>query len=111
MVRRVKNPNKAQRRNKGSKKGGRSSSSASIPSRPTRVWQPGVDEIEEGEELQCDPSAYNSLHAFHVDWPCLSFDILRDSLGLVRSEFPYTAYLIAGTQAEKDSWNSIGIFK
>ncbi|CDY35871.1 BnaA07g01160D [Brassica napus] len=33
---------------------------------PTRVWQPGVDMLEEGEELQCDPSAYNSLHGFHV---------------------------------------------
>lgn len=58
----------------GSKKGdgsSSSSSSSSMPSRPTRVWQPGVDDIEEGEELQCDPSAYNSLHAFHVDWPCL----------------------------------------
>ncbi|GFQ04024.1 glutamate-rich WD repeat-containing protein 1, partial [Phtheirospermum japonicum] len=40
-----------------------------------------------------------------------SFDILRDSLGLVRTEFPHTAYCVAGTQAEKSSWNSIGIFK
>ncbi|GFP96090.1 glutamate-rich WD repeat-containing protein 1, partial [Phtheirospermum japonicum] len=40
-----------------------------------------------------------------------SFDILRGSLGLVRTEFPHTAYCVAGTQAEKSSWNSIGIFK
>lgn len=70
-----------------------------------------------------------------------SFDILRDTLGLVRTEFPHTVYFIAGTQvsfislthshthffkgcfinqiggcyygvqAEQDSWNSIGIFK
>lgn len=46
-------------------------SSSSGPSLPTKVWQPGVDKLEEGEELQCDPSAYNSLHAFHVGWPCL----------------------------------------
>lgn len=44
-----------------------------MPSLPTKVWQPGVDKIEEGEELQCDPSAYNSLHAFNIGWPCLRF--------------------------------------
>ncbi|KAH9648161.1 WD REPEATS REGION domain-containing protein [Citrus sinensis] len=87
------------------------SSSSSIPSLPTKVWQPGVDKLEEGEELQCDPTAYNSLHAFHIGWPCLSFDIVRDTLGLVRNEFPHTAYFVAGTQAEKPSWNSIGVFK
>ncbi|XP_052184034.1 protein HEAT STRESS TOLERANT DWD 1-like [Diospyros lotus] len=111
MVRSIKNPKKAKRKNKGSKKGEGSSSSSSIPSLPAKVWQPGVDKIEEGEELQCDPSAYNSLHAFHIGWPCLSFDVLRDSLGLVRTEFPHTVYCVAGTQAEKASWNSVEIFK
>ncbi|XAR54193.1 hypothetical protein NMG60_11029221 [Bertholletia excelsa] len=111
MVRSLKNANKAKRKNKGSKKGDGSSSSNSIPSLPTKVWQPGVDQLEEGEELQCDLSAYNSLHAFHIGWPCLSFDVVRDSLGLVRTEFPHTVYCVAGTQAEKASWNSIGIFK
>ncbi|KAJ4959571.1 hypothetical protein NE237_026682 [Protea cynaroides] len=108
MVRSIKNPKKAKRRNKDSKKG---EGSSSIPSNPAKVWQPGVDNLEEGEELQCDPSAYNSLHALHIGWPCLSFDIVRDSLGLVRTEFPHTLYCVAGTQAEKASWNSIGIFK
>ncbi|XP_075491669.1 protein HEAT STRESS TOLERANT DWD 1-like [Primulina tabacum] len=110
MARSLKNPKKAKRKNKGLKKG-EGSSSNSEPSVPTKVWQPGVDKLEEGEELQCDPSAYNYLHAFHIGWPCLSFDILRDSLGLVRTEFPHTVYCVTGTQAEKASWNSIGIFK
>ncbi|KAF7806717.1 glutamate-rich WD repeat-containing protein 1 [Senna tora] len=110
MTRSIKNPKKAKRKNKGSKKGDGSSSS-SVPSMPAKVWQPGVDKLEEGEELQCDPSAYNSLHAFHIGWPCLSFDIIHDTLGLVRTEFPHTVYFMAGTQAEKASWNSIGIFK
>lgn len=101
---------KSKSKSKGSKKEGGSSSS-SAPQIPAKVWQPGVDKLEEGEELQCDPSAYNSLHGFHIGWPCLSFDILRDSLGLVRTEFPHTVYFMAGTQAEKPSWNSIGIFK
>lgn len=109
MGRTPKNPKKAKRKNKGSKRIDGSSSSS--PSVPVKVWQPGVDKIEEDEELQCDPTAYNSLHAFHVGWPCLSFDILRDSLGLVRSEFPHTAYFVAGTQADKASSNTIGLYK
>ncbi|XP_022967328.1 glutamate-rich WD repeat-containing protein 1 [Cucurbita maxima] len=110
MVRSIKNLKKVKRKSKGSRNGAGASSS-SVPSMPAKVWQPGVDKLDEGEELQCDPSAYNSLHAFHIGWPCLSFDIVRDSLGLVRTEFPHTVYLVAGTQAEKASWNSIGIFK
>ncbi|XP_071699364.1 protein HEAT STRESS TOLERANT DWD 1-like [Rutidosis leptorrhynchoides] len=95
----------------GSKKGeGSSSSSNAIPSIPAKVWQPGVDALEEGEELQCHPSAYNSLHALHIGWPCLSFDIVRDSLGLVRTEFPHTIYCVTGTQAN-NAPNSIGVFK
>eukprot|EP00262_Sarcandra_glabra_P006449 TRINITY_DN18763_c0_g1_i1.p1 TRINITY_DN18763_c0_g1~~TRINITY_DN18763_c0_g1_i1.p1 ORF type:complete len:474 (-),score=86.32 TRINITY_DN18763_c0_g1_i1:306-1727(-) len=109
MVRSLKNPKKIKRKNKGSKKSGETSSS--VPSIPAKVWQPGVDKLEEGEELECDISAYNSLHAFHIGWPCLSFDVVRDSLGMVRREFPHTVYCVAGTQAEKSSWNSIGIFK
>ncbi|OMO91604.1 hypothetical protein COLO4_18208 [Corchorus olitorius] len=111
MARTIKNPKKAKRKNKGSKKGDGASTSASVPKFQPRVWQPGVDELEEGEELQCDPSAYNSLHAFHIGWPCLSFDIVRDSLGSDRKDFPHTVYFVAGTQAEKPSWNSIGVFK
>ncbi|OIW00611.1 hypothetical protein TanjilG_21826 [Lupinus angustifolius] len=109
MTRGIKHRMKAKRKNKVSKKGEGSSSLG--PQVPVKVWQPGVDKLEEGEELQCDPSAYNSLHAFHIGWPCLSFDIVRDTLGLVRTEFPHTVYFMAGTQAEKASWNSIGIFK
>lgn len=111
MVRSIKNPKKAKRKKSKGSKNGEGSSSSAAPSVPARVWQPGVDKMEEGEELQCDPSAYNSLHAFHVGWPCLSFDIVRDSLGLVRSEFPHTVYVVSGTQADKPSLNSIEIFK
>ncbi|KAJ4887262.1 Uncharacterized protein Rs2_27010 [Raphanus sativus] len=37
-----------------------------------------------------------------------SFAILGDKLGLNRTEFPHTLYIVAGTQAEKASLNSIG---
>nr|ACU20888.1 unknown [Glycine max] len=97
MTRGIKHRQKAKSKKKVSNKESGSSSSLA-PEIPAKVWQPGVDKLEEGEELQCDPSAYNSLHAFHIGWPCLSFDILRDSLGLVRKEFPHTVYFMAGTQ-------------
>ncbi|CAH2051244.1 unnamed protein product [Thlaspi arvense] len=55
------NPKKARRKNKKKR-------DASSSSMPARVWKPGVDKLEDGEELQCDPSAYG----FHVGRPCLS---------------------------------------
>lgn len=106
MVRSLKKPKKIKKK---SKKG--DSTSSSVPSAPVKVWEPGVDKLEEGEELQFDPSAYNYLRGFGIGWPCLSFDIIRDSLGLVRSEFPHTLYGVAGTQAEQASWNYIGVLK
>uniref|UniRef100_A0A0D9X244 Uncharacterized protein n=1 Tax=Leersia perrieri TaxID=77586 RepID=A0A0D9X244_9ORYZ len=115
MGRRIKSKTKKSKSTKMSSKksGGASSSSAAppAPSVPAKVWQPGVDELEEGEELQFDPEAYNYLQGFNIGWPCLSFDVVHDQLGLVRSEFPHTLYGVAGTQAERASWNYIGIFK
>ncbi|KAJ1295536.1 hypothetical protein BS78_01G231900 [Paspalum vaginatum] len=88
-----------------------SSSDPAIASGPAKVWQPGVDALEDGEELQFDPQAYNYLQGFGIGWSCLSFDVVRDQLGLVRSEFPHMVYGVAGTQAEKPQWNYIGVFK
>ncbi|KAJ4752640.1 hypothetical protein LUZ62_087045 [Rhynchospora pubera] len=110
MPRSLKNPKKSKKKNRSSKKEDASPSSV-VPSAPAKVWQPGVDEMEEGEELQFDPSAYNYLRGFNIGWPCLSFDVVQDSLGLVRTEFPHTLYGVAGTQADQQSANYIGIFK
>lgn len=46
-----------------------------------QVWRPGVDQLEDGETLEYDPSAYVMYHSMRMEWPCLSFDILRDSYG------------------------------
>ncbi|KAH7307800.1 hypothetical protein KP509_22G078400 [Ceratopteris richardii] len=74
---------------------------------PAKVWQPGVDGLDENEQLQFDPSVYDCLHAFNLGWPCLSFDFIRDELGLVRNEFPHTLFCVAGTQAANASDNSV----
>jgi hypothetical protein len=69
----------------------------------SRVWRPGVDALEEGEALDYDPSAYVTFHSLKTEWPCLSFDIIRDNLGegrtrvrvgklsfiLIEASFPY----------------------
>ena len=41
----------------------------------------------------------------------MSFDILCDSLGDSRTEYPLTAYLVAGTQAEVAKQNLIILMK
>ena len=40
------------------------------------VWRPGVDQVENGETLDYDPTAYDCLTAFSIDWPCLRSALL-----------------------------------
>jgi len=51
------------------------------------------------------------IHFIGVEWPCLSFDIISDNLGVQRTQFPHTIYMVAGTQAPEDNQNSILIMK
>ncbi|KAG2437786.1 hypothetical protein HXX76_005406 [Chlamydomonas incerta] len=76
-----------------------------------KVWRPGIDEVAEDEELEYDPTAYDCLHRFQVDWPCLSFDILKDDLGGPRSTFPHTVYLACGTQAASARQNYVAFLR
>lgn len=50
-----------------------------------RVYMPGVDKLGEDEVLDYDSSAYDMYYAMTAEWPSLSFDILRDNLGAVRT--------------------------
>eukprot|EP00877_Chromochloris_zofingiensis_P002660 jgi/Chrzof1/12395/Cz06g32260.t1 len=75
------------------------------------VWRPGVDPVAEDEELDYDPTAYDCLHRFTLDWPCLSFDFIRDDLGAPRSAFPHTVYMVAGTQAAQPRQNYLALLK
>ena len=67
-----------------------------IQKTPLRVWLPGMP-LEEGEELQADPSAYVMLHSFSLGWPCLSFDFI--STGKTQTGFPLDLSVVSGTQA------------
>jgi hypothetical protein len=70
---------KAGKSGKPGKKGGKPSGNRAMPpaapSGPARpaVWRPGQDGVEEGEALEYDPSAYDCLHAFTLEWPCLRY--------------------------------------
>lgn len=76
-----------------------------------RVWRPGVDPIEDGEQLDYDPTTYDFLHAMRVEWPCLSFDVLRDEKGEGRTAFPHEMRLVAGTQADVGGKNALVVAK
>lgn len=76
-----------------------------------KVFIPGRDKLEEGEELEFDNSAYDMLHTLTVEWPCLSFDILADKLGAQRTKFPISANIVAGTQADQGIKNQILVMK
>ena len=64
------------------------------------MWRPGIDGMDADEELEYDPSVYDCLHAWQLDWPCLSFDVMRDEMGDDRESFPHSLFAIAGTQAD-----------
>ncbi|KAK2605869.1 Ribosome assembly protein rrb1 [Conoideocrella luteorostrata] len=60
----------------------------------------GRNKLEPGQTLAPDLSTYEMLHNLSTPWPCLSFDLVRDSLGDNRKAYPATMYMVAGTQAE-----------
>ena len=63
---------------------------------------PGRHKLAAGQTLAPDLSTYEMLHTLEPTWPCLSFDILKDSLGDNRKSYPATMYAVGGTQAERD---------
>ncbi|KAJ5785350.1 Ribosome assembly protein rrb1 [Penicillium pulvis] len=78
-----------------------------------QTFIPGRTKLAPGETLSPDPSTYDMLHTLTTPWPCLSFDIVRDSLGDNRKTFPGTVYAVAGTQAEgsKSKDNELMVLK
>ncbi|KAG6381003.1 WD40-repeat-containing domain protein [Boletus reticuloceps] len=72
---------------------------------------PGTHTLAKDEILEPDDSVYIMRHSMDVTWSCLSFDILRDSLGDERQRYPATAYVVAGTQAARTDQNELSVFK
>lgn len=78
-----------------------------------RVWHPGMDEdMETGDyQLDYDSRAYKIYHKMNLEWPCLSFDIFRDTMGQFRTKYPLTAFFVTGTQAESANKNVLSVVK
>jgi ribosome assembly protein RRB1 len=75
-----------------------------------QVYLPGQDDCQP-EEMEHESSAYHMLHTAQSGAPCLSFDIIRDSLGDGRTSFPLTCYVMGGTQAQPGRQNFIVLMK
>ncbi|KAI9905958.1 hypothetical protein PsorP6_014386 [Peronosclerospora sorghi] len=76
-----------------------------------KVFMPGVDKLQDDEVLDYDSSAYDMYYAMTAEWPSLSIDVVRDTLGFVRSRFPMTIYMVAGSQATNPDSNQITVMK
>ncbi|KAF2762833.1 glutamate-rich WD repeat-containing protein-like protein 1 [Pseudovirgaria hyperparasitica] len=74
---------------------------------------PGRSLLSVGETLAPDPSTYDMFHSLESPWPCLSCDIIKDSLGDNRTSFPATLYAVGGTQAEsgREGENQLMVMK
>lgn len=66
--------------------------------------------LQDDEELVCDESAYIMLHSASTGAPCLSFDVVKDKLG-VRETFPMSTLLVCGTQAAASHINNVIVMK
>jgi ribosome assembly protein RRB1 len=76
-----------------------------------QVWRRTVDGLDEDEVLEHDESAYVMYHAMNVEWPCLSFDFIRDQLGENRTRYPMSFLTVVGSQAERAKLNKITLMK
>lgn len=61
------------------------------------------------EKLEIDPRAYKMHHALTAEWPSLSFDFVKDTLGENRTRFPHSFTAVIGSQAAKPNQNKITI--
>src|SRR6267154_967918 len=79
--------------------------------RPPNAFIPGLHTLGKDEILEADESVYVMRHTMNTDWPCLSFEVLRDDNGDQRQRFPASAYIVAGTQADAATKNQLTVLK
>jgi ribosome assembly protein RRB1 len=80
-----------------------------------QAWNPfSTDDTEQqqGVKLEMDPTAYKLHHALTPEWPSLSVDFVRDSLGVrANTKFPHSIICAVGTQADRPGDNRVTIMK
>ncbi|KAL3232522.1 Ribosome assembly protein RRB1 [Nakaseomyces bracarensis] len=62
----------------------------------------GPDEV-----LEADPTVYEMLHNVNMPWPCLTLDIIPDTLGSERRSYPQSILMTTATQASKKKDNEL----
>lgn len=75
---------------------------------PRQVYVPDPRRhIPKNYTEQMEPSwqAYDSLHRLRTPLPLLSIDVVRDSMGDCRTEYPLTAFFVGGSQAPTNKPN------
>lgn len=73
---------------------------------PLQVWRPGAGgEAEEDVELECDPSTYDCLHNFSLEWPCLrcARRVMGHDAHALPPQPPLLLFVVASTPARL-SW-------
>ncbi|CDK28688.1 unnamed protein product [Kuraishia capsulata CBS 1993] len=63
------------------------------------------------EMLEPDPTVYEMLHRMNLPWPCMTLDVLPDTLGAERRSWPHSVYLATATQAKRSKDNELIIMK
>lgn len=75
------------------------------------AWNPFSNNSGD-EPLEMDESAYKMHHALTPEWPSLSFDFIRDTLGSThRTRFPHSFITAIGTQADRPEKNKLSVLK
>lgn len=74
-------------------------------------WHPLMGGTPPDEPLEMDPTAYKMYHTLTPEWPSLSFDFLKDSLGDARQRFPHSLQAVIGTQADSPENNQLTVLK
>lgn len=81
------------------------------------------NELNDGEVLEVDNSAYKMFHRCSTEWPCLSIDFIADSVdwstigvrdfsvGKRDFEYPLDVYSVGGSQADSASQNAIYLMR
>jgi ribosome assembly protein RRB1 len=74
-------------------------------------WHPLMGGVPPDEPLEMDPAAYKMYHTLSPEWPSLSFDFIRDTLGDARQRFPHSLQAVFGTQADSPDNNQLTVIK
>ena len=63
--------------------------------------------LGENEVLEPDPTVYEMLHNVNMPWPCMTLDIIPDTLGDERRNYPQSILVTTATQASRKKDNEL----